>query len=230
MSSPTVSRKTRSQSCSRLSHGRMALRLMVSQGLVHSRILLTTTCSRKPTSRMLSTVLSPGRSGRPERPASLLGWGIITLPAAIPANLASVLFIQLRLIAAIAKMRGYDVRTDQVKTLCVACLARSAASDIIMDVGIQVGTRLPQQAIAQIAGSTLVRINQAVGFRLVTKAGSTGIFNLIKMVPFLGGIVGGIFDAVATKIIGSTAKNLFTSASPLGGIASEDSLGRGAME
>lgn len=136
--------------------------------------------------------------------------GLLTLPAAIPANLASVLFIQLRLIAGIAKMRGYDVHSDQVKSLCVACLAGSAVTDVLKDVGIKLGTQLGKQAIKQIAGTTLVRINQAVGFRLVTKAGSTGLVNLTKMVPFIGGIVGGTFDAVMTATIAQAAKSVFT--------------------
>jgi hypothetical protein len=142
--------------------------------------------------------------------------GIITLPAAIPANLASVLYIQLRMIAAIAKMRSYDIRSDQVKTLCVACLAGSAVSDILKEVGIKVGTKLTQQAIMKIAGSTIIRINQAVGFRLVTKAGSTGILNLTKMVPFIGGIVGGSFDAVTTRTIAHAAKTVFVAVTVAG--------------
>jgi hypothetical protein len=36
------------------------------------------------------------------------------------------------------------------------------------------------------------------------------IFNLTKMMPFLSGIVGGTFDAVATKVIGNAAKRVFT--------------------
>ncbi len=152
--------------------------------------------------------------------------GIITMPAAIPANLASVLFIQLRMIAAIAQIRGYDVRSDQVKTLCVACLAGSAASDILKDVGIKVGTRLTQQAINKIAGSTLVRINQAVGFRLVTKAGSTGILNLTKMVPFLGGVIGGSFDAAVTGTIARAAKSVFTPTTQVKSDADGDPAGQ----
>ena len=135
--------------------------------------------------------------------------GLLTLPVAIPANLGIVLFIQVRMIAVIAMIRGYDTRSDQVKTLCTACLAGSAVVDILKDVGIQIGTKLTQQAIMKIAGATLVRINQAVGFRLVTKAGSTGIVNLGKAVPFLGGIIGGTFDAITTKAIGTAAKTVF---------------------
>lgn len=136
--------------------------------------------------------------------------GVLTLPVSIPANLGVVIFIQVRMIAAIAMMRGYDTRSDQVKALCTACLTGSAVADILKDVGIQVGTKVTQQAIMQVAGATLVRINQAVGFRLVTKAGSTGIVNLGKAVPFVGGIIGGTFDALTTKAIGSAAKRVFS--------------------
>lgn len=136
--------------------------------------------------------------------------GLITLPVALPANLAVVLFIQVRMIAAIAMIRGYDLHSDQVRTLCSACLAGSAATDILKDVGIQIGTKLTQQAIMQIAGSTLIRINQAVGFRLITKAGTTGVVNLTKIVPFLGGFVGGAIDGLTTSAIGASAKSVFT--------------------
>ena len=141
--------------------------------------------------------------------------GVFTLPAAIPANLASVLFIQLRMVAAIVKIRGYDVRSDQVRTLCVACLAGSAVSDLLKDIGINVGAKLTQKAIMKITGATLVRINQTVGFRLVTKAGSTGILNLTKMVPFIGGIIGGSFDAAMTQTVAYAAKSVFTPIAPL---------------
>ena len=135
--------------------------------------------------------------------------GALTLPVAIPANLAGVLYIQIRMIGAIAHLRGYDVRSDQVKTLVVACLAGSAALDILKDVGINIGAQLTTQMILRISGQILKRINQAVGFRLVTKAGSRGAVNLIKGVPLVGGIVGGTFDAAATKVVGRTAKRVF---------------------
>ena len=63
--------------------------------------------------------------------------------------------------------------------------------------------------IFRISGEVLKRINRAVGFRLVTKAGTRGVVNLVKVVPFVGGFVGGALDAVATKVIGRTAKQVF---------------------
>ncbi len=57
--------------------------------------------------------------------------GVLTLPVAIPANVVSVLYVQIRMVAAIAYMRGYDLRQDQVRTFVFACLAGSAAFDIL---------------------------------------------------------------------------------------------------
>ena len=137
--------------------------------------------------------------------------GLITLPIAVPANLISVLWIQIRMISAIAYIRGYDIRSDQVKTLVLACLIGTSATDLVKDFGINVGSKLGQQAIARISGATLTRINRAVGFRLLTKAGTTGAVNLSKIVPIMGGVVGGTVDAIVTRTIGATARVMFVS-------------------
>ena len=40
--------------------------------------------------------------------------GILTIPVTLPANITSILYIQLRMIAAIAIMCGYDVKDGSV--------------------------------------------------------------------------------------------------------------------
>ena len=40
--------------------------------------------------------------------------GILTMPVTIPANVASVIFVQMRMIAAIAHIGGHDIRDDRV--------------------------------------------------------------------------------------------------------------------
>jgi hypothetical protein len=135
--------------------------------------------------------------------------GLITVPVAIPANLASVLLIQLRMIAAIAHLRGYSVSDGRVRTLAFLCLAGSGVANVLQEFGVNLGTRLTTRMIMQISGTTLTKINEAVGFRLVTKAGTTGLVNLTKVVPFIGGLVGGGFDAFVTRGIGAVAKEVF---------------------
>ena len=136
--------------------------------------------------------------------------GAIVLPVTLPANVSSVLYIQLRMIASIAYMNGYDVRHDEVKTMVYLCLVGSSVSDILKDVGIKVGTRLAKNLIKQIPGKVLVQINKAVGLRLLTKGGTKGAINLSKCIPIIGGVIGGGFDYVSTKTIATYAKNTFS--------------------
>lgn len=135
--------------------------------------------------------------------------GFMTLPVAIPANLASVLFIQIRMIAAIAHMGGFDLRDDRVKSLVFACLAGNVAKDILQEIGISAGTRITAQLIARISEQTIIAINQKVGFQLLSKTGGKGVVNLGKAVPLVGGVIGGSFDTVMTNLIGNIARDVF---------------------
>ena len=144
--------------------------------------------------------------------------GFLTLPvtlAAIPANIANVIYVQIRMVAAIAKLGGYDTKSDQVQTLVYACLAGTAASDILKEAGITLGTKLANAAVQKIPFEVIKKINQAVSFRLVTKFGETGLVNLGKLVPFAGVVIGGAFDYTTTKIIADNAYRQFINVNEL---------------
>lgn len=131
------------------------------------------------------------------------------MPIAIPANISSVIYVQIRMIAAIAYMGGHDLKDDRVKSLVYTCLTGNAAKDILKDIGIVIGRKLTESAIKNISGKTITAINQKVGFRLLTKFGEKGIVNLGKTVPILGGVIGATFDSVATNTIGNIARDTF---------------------
>jgi len=135
--------------------------------------------------------------------------GVMLMPVTIPANITSVIYVQVRMIAAIAKMGGHDLHDDRVKTLVYTCLCGNAAKDVLKEIGIKVGTKLTEQAVKNISGAVITKINQAVGFRLLTKFGQTGAINIGKAIPFVGGIVGATFDSVATNTIGNVARDTF---------------------
>ena len=113
------------------------------------------------------------------------------------------------MIAAIAIMGGHDVQDDRVKALVYACLAGNAAKEVLRKVGIEVGQKLTIRAIESITRETLVAINRAVGFRLLTKFGEKGAINLGKAVPIFGGVVGATFEAVSTNSVGNIARDTF---------------------
>lgn len=103
--------------------------------------------------------------------------GIALMPVTIPANITSVMYVQVRMIAAIAHMGGHDLQNDKVKALVYACLCGNAAKDIVKEIGIKIGTKMTEQAIKNISSQIIGKINNAVGFRLLTKFGNTGLIN-----------------------------------------------------
>lgn len=135
--------------------------------------------------------------------------GLITMPVTIPANVASVLYVQLRMIAALAYMGGYEPTDDRVKAMAYTCLAGNAAKDILKDVGLSFANKVAVNTIKAVSKETIISINKAVGFRLLTKFGSTGVINLGKVVPILGGVIGATFDSVTTNTVGNVARDMF---------------------
>lgn len=131
--------------------------------------------------------------------------GLITLPIAVPANVSSVLYVQMRMIACTAYLAGYDLKSDQVQTLVYACLAGVAVNGVLKKAGIQFGQKIAMNLIKKIPGEVLTKINQKVGFRFLTKFGEKGLINLGKMVPGVGAVISGGLDFAETKIIAERA-------------------------
>ena len=135
--------------------------------------------------------------------------GIITLPVTIPANVSSVLYVQMRMIAGLAYMGGYDTDSDQVQTLVYDCLAGISVDQVLKQAGLKFGNKFAMAMVKKIPGEVLAKINQRVGFRFITKFGTKGIINLGKAVPAVGGVIGGGFDFIETKAIANRAYGLF---------------------
>ena len=135
--------------------------------------------------------------------------GAITLPVTIPANIGSVLYVQMRMIACTAYMAGYDISSDQVQTLVYACLAVLSVGEIAKQFGIKFGQKVAVGMIEKIPGKVLTKINQKVGFRLLTKFGEKGLINLGKLVPGVGAVINGGVDFAETKAIAKRAYQMF---------------------
>ena len=131
--------------------------------------------------------------------------GLITLPIAVPADLSTVWFIQLRMIGAIAAMAGLDLSKDHVKSLCYCCLVGVSFAEIAKRAGVELSKRSGYKLVGKISAPALRKINQVIGIKIFTKFGEKGIINIGKTVPALGGLVGGTFDFVSTATIANKA-------------------------
>ncbi|MFM7427457.1 MAG: EcsC family protein [Elainella sp.] len=135
--------------------------------------------------------------------------GIATMPVSIPAGLAASYALGANTAAAIAYLRGYDISSDQVKTFVLLCLLGKSGEAALKQAGVAVGSKVATNFINQIPGKVLNEINKKTVPRLITKAGETGVINLMKCVPLVGGVVGGSFDSFFVNSCGQVAKKLF---------------------
>ncbi len=135
--------------------------------------------------------------------------GLATMPFTLPANIASVIYLQIRMISAIAYMGGYDLKDDRVKTAVYICMVGNGAKELLKNISIKAGEKLITHLLTDISAKTILYVNQKVGYKLLVKLSEKGLSNLGKIVPVAGGIIGGSIDAVTTKVVGKMAKKIF---------------------
>ncbi len=132
--------------------------------------------------------------------------GAFTLPVSLPINVAGVSAIQIHMVQEIARARGYDLASAQVRTLTIGCLAGGTVIDALKTAGIGAGTTLTRSLLLQLSGAALKAVNRTVGAKLAARA---GVMNLGKFVPVVGGVIGGAVDGLSTAAIGAVAKRVF---------------------
>jgi hypothetical protein len=136
--------------------------------------------------------------------------GLVTLPIALPANLAGALIINVRLAGAIADLRGYQLSDPHTQAMVPLVAVGSNVQTVLSAIGAQIGVKLTEQAIRKLSIDVIRKINKKVGFMLLAKYGTQrSVITLAKIVPFVGGVVGGAVDATLTALVGRTAKKLF---------------------
>ncbi len=123
--------------------------------------------------------------------------GVMIMPLTVPANIASVIYVQIRMIAAIAYMGGHDIREDRVKSLIYICMVGNGAKELLKDMSVKAGERLA------------AKIAEKVSTNIASKTGEKSVTSLGKAVPVLGGVVGGSYDAITTRVVGKVAKKIF---------------------
>lgn len=135
--------------------------------------------------------------------------GILAVPISIPANIAVVLFVQVRMISAIAHMNGYDVLDERVKTMIFACMYGSGVDEILKNLDMSYDPNFKNIVLQKVTKETILKINNAVKIRMLSRFGTLGPMSFGKAVPLLGAFVGGAYDGFSTSTIGSNAKKLF---------------------
>lgn len=137
--------------------------------------------------------------------------GLVALPVAIPTDIATFYALSARCAAAVAHLRGYDIDSDEVRSIVLLTLLGAGGAAIATEVGVQIGNKAALAALRKLPGRVLIDINKKVGFRLVTKFGEKGVINLVKVIPLAGGGVGAGVNVAAMRTVGRYSKSNFPS-------------------
>lgn len=135
--------------------------------------------------------------------------GFITLPVALPANVAGFYIIATRMAASIASLRGYDLTRPEVRTAILLSLVGADADDLLKKAGYASAGRISSLAAERLPGPVLMAVNKGVGFRLLTQVGRKTFGRLGRGVPLLGGVIGAGLDGYMIKQIADHVRSEF---------------------
>ena len=135
--------------------------------------------------------------------------GLLTLPVSLPADFVASWLIQARMSAAIARICGFDLKSDRVQTFILACLVGDAVKDTAKAAGLDVSRGVTKTLLKKATAEVTEELQEQIGKKLVALAAKKGVSSAARGIPLLGGLVGGVFDATACHVVGRTAKSLF---------------------
>jgi hypothetical protein len=133
--------------------------------------------------------------------------GFVTMPVAVPVNVAEFYVQATRMVGAIATLRGYDVRDPDVRTAVLLTLVGAKADEVLAKAGLTTGGgAITKLAMGKLPPAALMVINKAISFRLMR-----GVFERLfsrfgRVVPFVGGIVGATIDGWMMRGIAEQAR------------------------
>jgi hypothetical protein len=140
--------------------------------------------------------------------------GFVTMPVALPVNVAEFYVQATRMVGGIATLRGYDVEDPEVRTAVLLTLVGSRADEVLAKAGLATGGgAMTRVALRRLPPAALMVVNKAVGFRLVRSVFERLLTRFGRAVPFLGGVIGAVVDVWMMRRIAEQAQVEF----PAGG-------------
>jgi hypothetical protein len=121
--------------------------------------------------------------------------GFVTMPVALPVNVAEFYVQATRMVGSIATLRGYDVQDPQVRTAVLLTLVGSRADEVLAKAGLATGGgAITRVALRRLPPAALMVVNKAIAFRLVRGVFERLLSRFGRAVPFLGGAIGASVD------------------------------------
>lgn len=135
--------------------------------------------------------------------------GFVTLPIALPANVLGFYAVATRMVAAIACLRGFDLRQQGVRSAVLLTLVGADADEVLRKAGVASSGRLANLAAQRLPGPALMMLNKGISFRLFSRVGKSALSRFGKGVPVVGGALGAGLDVYLLGKIADQARREF---------------------
>ncbi|MGE3810909.1 MAG: EcsC family protein [Candidatus Nanopelagicales bacterium] len=136
--------------------------------------------------------------------------GFLALPLTFPANVASNLVVNARMVGAIAHVRGHDLDDPRTQASILLTVAAADADKVLGELGVPIDEDGPHATISRLPVPVVREINRRASLFLVAKYGGKRLaFSMVRAIPVVGGLVGGGIDGALTQYDGSLAERTF---------------------
>ena len=137
--------------------------------------------------------------------------GLPALPLTLPADLTSALFIEIRMIAAVAIIGGYNPDAKEVRTLIFLCLIWGNIKKGLKSMWIQAWKETVKAVIKKMPVKVMAEVNKKIWIQLFTKIGAKWAAWTTKWLPLVGGFIGWGMNAFFTDQVGKKSIAMFVS-------------------
>lgn len=124
--------------------------------------------------------------------------GYTAMPVTVPANIGSVVVLQLHMTAALASAYGHDLNDEETQERCIRCVLENndqvSADDDAWKISKRVGVKLAER-----------------GLRYLSEQATRVVANVRRprSLPLVGGVFGGISDGYSTRKVARAAQQVF---------------------
>lgn len=136
--------------------------------------------------------------------------GLPVMVATVPGDITAQIFLNVRMVLTIARLRGWDTSDESVRMAALLTAAGAAPEKALAEFGVKVGTKAAAGALQRLPVTVIREINKRVGFTLLAKYGTKrSMITLAKAIPVAGAVVGGAVDAGFVPVVATLAKASF---------------------
>ncbi|CAM3643097.1 hypothetical protein BS639_22705 [Rouxiella silvae] len=128
--------------------------------------------------------------------------GVVALPATLPVGLTGLLFIQFRMIAAIAILGGHSPDDIRTRHLIYLCLGGSVAKELLHNAGLHLFRQLSLAAVETVSEKAMTTLMTRITTGVA--AGSAA-----RRLPLVGGIMSAGMDWILVRSAGALAREVF---------------------